>query len=106
MHTENPIRLLVAEVLGELERLRYSKSTRTGYRRFYCRVIDFVDSVGERSYSDSLGNRFLQAKYQLNIDGYSISLHSSFRNETRFIRVLGDYQIHGAILRRRTTKTP
>jgi integrase/recombinase XerD len=106
MNTERPIRKLVAEVLEELERLRYSESTRTGYRRFYRRVIDFADNAGERVYSEGLGNRFLQTKYKFDLDSYSVSVHRSFRNEARCIRVLGDYQLHGAILRRRTTKTP
>ncbi|HOD75661.1 MAG TPA: site-specific integrase [Syntrophorhabdaceae bacterium] len=106
MKPERSIRNLVAEVLGELERLNYSQNTRTGYRRFYRRVIDFADSAGENVYSESLGNRFLQTKYKFDLDSYTVSLHRSFRNEARCIRVLGDYQLHGSILRRRTTKVP
>jgi integrase/recombinase XerD len=106
MNTERPIRKLVAEVLGELDRLRYSKGTRDGYRRLYNRLVRFADSTGERVYSEGLGNRFLQKNYKFDLDIYTISLHHSFRNQARCIRVLGDYQLHGAILRRRTTRTP
>lgn len=106
MNPEKLIRKLVTDVLEELERLRYAEGTRTGYRRFYHRLIDFADRAGEAVYSESLGNRFLQSSYAFDLDNYSVSLHRSFRNETRFIRVLGDYQLHGAILRRRATKTP
>lgn len=106
MKPERSIRNLVADVLKELERLHYSEGTRIGYRRFYRRLIGFADSAGESLYSESLGNRFLQSSYAFNLDSYTVSSHQSFRNEARFIRVLGDYQLHGAILRRRTTKIP
>lgn len=106
MNPERSIRNLVSEVLGELERLHYSEHTRTGYRRFYRRLVDFADTMGESVYSEGLGNRFLQKNYAFDLDSYTVSLHRSFRNEAHCIRVLGDYRLHGAILRRRTTRTP
>jgi len=106
METKKTIRNLVTDVLGELERLHYAKNTRAAYRRLYRRLIDFADSAGEKVYSENLGNQFLRSSYAFDFDDYTTSLHRSFRNEARFIRVLGDYQLHGAILRRRTTKTP
>ena len=72
----------------------------------YRRLVRFADSAGETVYSESLVNRFLQANYAFDLDTYTVSLYRSFRNEVRCIRVLGDYQLHGAILRRRTTRTP
>jgi integrase/recombinase XerD len=106
MNPERSIRNLVADVLGELERLHYSETTRTGYQRFYRRLIDFADSTGERVYSESLGNRFLQSIYKFDLGSYIASSHRPFRNQARCIRVLGDYQLHDAVLRRRTTRTP
>jgi len=44
MNPEKPIRKLVADVLEELERLHYAEGTRTSYRRFCRRLIDFADS--------------------------------------------------------------
>jgi site-specific recombinase XerD len=106
MNPERSIRNLVSEVLGQLERLNYSENTRTTYRRFYNRLVRFAESVGEGIYSESLGNRFLQMNYKFDMNNYTASSHYSFRNETRFMRVLGDYQLHGAILRRKTTRIP
>jgi len=106
MNPERSIRNLVAEVLAQLERLNYSENTRTGYRRFYNQLIRFADSTGESVYSETLGNRFLRMNYTFDLDSYTVSSHRSFRNQARCIRVLGDYQLHGAILRRRTTKAP
>jgi site-specific recombinase XerD len=106
MKAERSIRDLVSEVLGELERLNYSEETRNGYRRFYRRLIEFADDTGESVYSEGLGNRFLRSSYKFDLDSYTGSSHRTFRGQARCIRVLGDYQLHGAILRRRTTKTP
>ena len=106
MKPERSIEELVAAVLGQLERLMYAENTRAGYRKTCRRLVRFADSAGETVYSESLGNRFLQANYAFDLDTYTVSLYRSFRNEVRCIRVLGDYQLHGAILRRRTTRTP
>jgi integrase/recombinase XerD len=106
MNQERSIRKLVSDVLGQLQRLHYSEETRTNYRRFYNRLIKFADGTGEEVYSESLGNRFLQMLYRFDLDNYTVSLHRSFRNQARCMRILGDYQLHGAILRRRTTKAP
>ena len=100
------IRNLVTEVLGELDRLNYSANTRAAYRRFYNRFIKFADNADEVVYSEDLCNRFLRTNYSYDLDSYTTSLHRSFRNQARCMRVLGDYQQHGAILRRRTTKKP
>jgi site-specific recombinase XerD len=106
MSPERSIRSLVAEVLGRLERLNYSENTRAAYRRFYSRLVSFADNTGEGVYSERLGNRFLRMLYQFDLDNYTVSKHRSFRNQARCIRVLADCQLHGAILRRRTTRTP
>lgn len=106
MEPERSIRNLVSDVLEEIERLNYSRNARAGYRRFYRRLVDFADGAGERVYSERLGNSFLQSIYKFDLDSYTASSHSSFRNQARCIRVLGDYQLHGAILRRRTTRVP
>jgi len=106
MKPERTIRNLVSDVLGELERLNYSENTRNGYRRLYRRFVDFADGTGESVYSEGLGNRFLRSSYKFDLDSYTVSSHRTFRSQARCIRVLGDYQLHGAILRRRTTKIP
>jgi integrase/recombinase XerD len=106
MKPERSIRNLVSEVLGELERLNYSENTRNSYRRFYGRFVDFADGTGESVYSEGMGNSFLQSSYKFDLGSYTVSSHREFRSQVRCIRVLGDYQLHGAILRRRTTKVP
>jgi integrase/recombinase XerD len=105
MNTERSIRSLVSDVLGQLQRLHYSEETRANYRRFYNRLLSFADTTGEGVYSEGLGNRFLQSICKFDLDSCTLSSHRTFRSQARCIRVLGDYQLHRAILRRRTTKT-
>lgn len=57
-------------------------------------------------YSEDLGNKYLRMHHHFDLDIYTNSSHRTFRGQARCIRVLGDYQLHGAILRRRTTKAP
>lgn len=106
MNSGTSIRKLVSEVLAELERLNYAENTRNTYRRFYNRLLAFADSIGETLYSEDLGNTFLRLHHNFDLDSYTTSAHRTFRGQARCIRVLGDYQLHGAILRRRTTKAP
>jgi site-specific recombinase XerC len=106
MSAKVPIRELVGEVLVELERLKYSQNTLNFYRRFYNRLVRFADSIGETQYSEDLGNEYLRAHHQFDLDTYKNVSHHTFRGQARCIRVLGDYQLHGAIIRRRTTKVP
>lgn len=106
MNSKISIRELVPDVLAELKRLNYSENTRNTYKRFYNRLIAFADGIGETVYSEDLGNTFLRMHYHFDLDSYTTSSHRTFRNQARCIRVLGDYQLHGAILRRKTTKAP
>lgn len=106
MNPKMPIRKLVAEVLAELERLNYAENTRNQYRRFYNRLITFADSINENVYSEDLGNKYLRMYHHFDLGSYTPYSHSTFRGQARCIRVLGDYQLHGAIMRRRTTKAP
>jgi site-specific recombinase XerD len=86
--------------------LNYAENTRNTYRRFYNRLITFADSIDETVYSEDLGNKYLRAHHHFDLESYTIRSHCTFRGQARCIRVLGDYQLHGAIMRRRTTKAP
>ncbi|HBG03970.1 MAG TPA: integrase [Geobacter sp.] len=101
-----PIEELVAAVLKELDRLNYSKGTRNQYKWFYNTVIRFAKSEGELFYSEELGNNFLRSHYNFSLNGCKKPISRTLRRPVRAIRVLGDYQLHGSILRRHSTKEP
>jgi site-specific recombinase XerD len=106
MNSKIPIRELVSDVLAELKRLNYSENTLNTYRRFYNRLITFADSRKETNYSEELGNTFLKTQYKFDLNNCDSTLPRTVRSKARFIRVLGDYQLHGVILRRKPTKAP
>ncbi|MEG6521782.1 site-specific integrase [Desulfotomaculum sp. 1211_IL3151] len=101
-HQTLAIKKLVAVVLAKMEELNYAQTTLTNYRRFYSRIIRFAEERDDIYYSEELGSDFLKKYYHCHID----TIHEAAPNKTlgtqiRYIRVLGDFQIHGAILRRK-----
>lgn len=100
METKIPIEELVLKVLEELERLNYSYNSLCGFRAFYKRVVAFAKEKKETYFSEKLGREFLKEKYDYTINYYVETMPISFKSHIRKIRVLGDYQLHGLILRR------
>lgn len=105
MKTKLPIEELAAKVLAELERLNYAYNTICGFRRFFKRVISFARKKNEFYFSEKLGRDFLKEKYGCTIDYYTQAMPGSFKAPIRAIRILGDFQLHGVIVRRMVKKT-
>ena len=95
-----PIEELAAKVIAELERLRYSYNSICGFRAFYKRVIAFAREKKEHYFSEALGREFLKEKYNCTINYYKEVMPMSYKDPIRRIRALGDYQLHGVIVRR------
>lgn len=100
METKLTINELVAKVLAELERLNYSHESLCRFRAFYKRVIAFANEKEELYFSEKLGREFLKEKYDCTVNYYMEAMPRQFKNPIRGIRVLGDYQLHGVIVRR------
>jgi site-specific recombinase XerD len=100
METRLPIKELITKVLAELERLNYSYNSICGFRAFYKRVIAFAEEKKEIYFSEELGRNFLKDQYGCTINYYIQAVPKSFKAPIRFIRVLGDMQLHGVIIRR------
>lgn len=97
-----PIRTLIGSVLEELRKLNYSECSISNYRRAYSRLARFAEEEGETFYSEELGSRFLARYYDCKVDTVKDTAPTKrLRAEIRYVRVLGDYQLHGAILRRK-----
>jgi len=105
METKLIINKLVTKVLEELERLKYSHSSMCGFRAFYKRFIAFANEKEEQHFSEKLGREFLKEKHNCTIDYYTQAMPSQHKNSIRKIRILGDFQLHGVILRRIVKKT-
>lgn len=100
MGTKLPIEELVVKVLLELERLNYSKSTISSYRTFYNRFISFAKEKNDNYFSEELGRRFLEERYNCTINYYTEAMPKSLKHIIRMIRVLGDFQLHSVVIRR------
>jgi len=100
METKLPIKELVKKVLAELERLKYSYNSICGFRAFYKGVIAFASEKKEIYFSEELGRIFLEVKYNCRVNYYAQAMPKSLKAPIRRIRVLGDYQLHGVIVRR------
>lgn len=100
METKLPIEELVTKVLSELERLNYSYNSLCGFRAFYKRVIAFASEKEELYFSEELGKDFLKEKYNCTVNYYREAMPKTLKGPIRRIRVLGDYQLHGVIIRR------
>jgi site-specific recombinase XerD len=98
--TKLPIEELVAKVLAELERLDYSHSTIRGYRVLYKRFITYANQKRKVYFSEELGRNFLKDKYGCSVNYYIQAIPKSLRGPIRAIRVLGDYRLHGLMIRR------
>src|SRR5690625_3601833 len=95
-----PIEELASKVLSELERLNYAYNTICGFRSFYKRVIVFAKEKDEIYFSEALGRDFLKEKYNCTVNYYKEAMPRRLKDPIRKIRVLGDYQLHGVIIRR------
>ncbi len=91
---------LIAKVMAELERLKYSGNSCCKFRSFYKKFSVFAKENNEVYFSEELGRRFLKEKYNCIINNYTEAIPKRYRDLIRKIRVLGDYQLHNVIFRK------
>jgi site-specific recombinase XerD len=104
METKPTINELVTKVLAELERLNYSRNSLCGFRAFYKRVFAFANEKEQLYFSEELGSAFLKERYNCTVNYYTKAMPKSCKGPIRKIRILGDYQLHGVIVRRMVKK--
>lgn len=101
-----PIQDAVDRVLAELQRLQYSETSQTAYRRFYQRVLAYADAHGVTPYSEALGRQFVEATYGCAWPELSQPLPPKLSGPVRYLASLTDVQLHGTVLRRRRRNHP
>ncbi|MDW7730791.1 MAG: integrase, partial [Bacillota bacterium] len=100
METKKSIVVLAAEVIEELVKLQYSYNSICGYRASFKRICKFAEEKGEQHFSERLGRQYLKERYNCSVDYYSNPFPQTAKAAIRSIRLLGDYQLHGVIVRR------
>lgn len=86
---------LLESARQELETLGYQPSQIKLYERVWFRFQQYVEAHGETGFSERTGSKFLKEIY-----GWPGERNTSYmRHAARAIRVLGEYRLHGIILR-------
>jgi site-specific recombinase XerD len=98
--TSLPFQELTKRLEKELYRLHYTEASVMQYRRMWRRIASFFEQEGIDHFTEEAGIRFLDEQYNFFELEKAGKLTQSFINVFRVIRMLGDFQQHGSILRR------
>ena len=91
---------LLSDLEQELMRLDYTEGTMKFYRRRWKQLTDFAQKRGELYYTEQLGIDFVLEYFGITQDDFGRTLPKSETQELRVIRMVGDFQMHRAVLRR------
>jgi len=91
---------LIALLEKELLRLHYTDQSLKYYRSMWRHIAIFCEINGADHFTEDLGLRFLDKRYNFSELEKSGKLTQSIINVLRVVRMLGDFQQHRSILRR------
>ena len=91
---------LISGLEQELLRLGYTKGSMTFYRRRWNQLMAYAEDRGECYYTEQLGMDFLKEFFGITQEDFSRTLPQAETQEIRVIRMVGDFQLHHAVLRR------
>jgi integrase/recombinase XerD len=100
LEIKKPIEVLVAEVIEALQQLNYAYNTVCGLRASFNRICAFARDQNERYFSEELGQAYLREKYGCTKNYYLEPFPKKAKQAIRSVRLLGDYQLHGVVIRR------
>jgi len=95
-----PLQDLIGRLEKELYRLHYNENSIKYYRGMWRRIAIFFANEGVDHFEEDIGMRFLEKEYNFFELEKSGKLTQSIINVFRVIRMLGDFQQYGSILRR------
>lgn len=72
----------------------------TFYRNRWRKLEYFADRKGQLYYTEQLGIDFVQKYFGITQDDFSRTLNQAQTQELRVVRMVGDFQLHHAVLRR------
>ena len=91
---------LTEKVIQELEKLNYAYNTVCGFRASFKRIIKYAESIGEVNFSEALALSYLEERYNCKVNSLIETQPPKVKQAFRSLRMLGDYQLHGVIIRR------
>ena len=81
-------------------RLGYTEGSMQFYRRRWRMLQQFATERNEKYFSEQLGIAFVEKHFYILEKDFEKTLSQADTQELRIIRLLGDFQLHGAVLRR------
>lgn len=98
--TNLPFQELTKRLEKELYRLHYTEASVMQYRRMWRRIATFFEHEGVDHFTEEAGMHFLDEQFNFFELEKAGKLTQSIINVFRIVRMLGDFQQHGSILRR------
>ncbi|MFT5351557.1 MAG: integrase/recombinase XerD [Gammaproteobacteria bacterium] len=98
--TNLPFQELTKRLEKELYRLHYTEASVTQYRRMWRRIATFFEQEGIDHFTEEGGMHFLDEQFNFFELEKTGKLTQYIINVFRVVRMLGDFQQHGSILRR------
>jgi site-specific recombinase XerD len=95
-----PFQELTQQLEEALYRLHYTEASIVQYRRMWKRMATFFEQEEIAHFSEEAGMRFLDEQFNFFEREKAGKLTQSITNVLRIVRMLGDFQQHGSILRR------
>jgi site-specific recombinase XerD len=84
----------------EMLRLGYTKGSMQFYRRRWRMLLQFANERGEQYFTEKLGIAFVEKHFNILEKDFEKTLSQADTQELRIIRIIGDFQLHGTVLRR------
>jgi integrase/recombinase XerD len=84
----------------EMLRLGYTEGSMQFYRRRWRMLQQFASECDEQYFSEQLGIAFVEKHFNILEKDFEKILSQADTQELRIIRVIGDFQLHGTVLRR------
>jgi site-specific recombinase XerD len=98
--TSLPFQELTHQLEKELYRLHYTEASVLQYRRMWKRIATFFQEENIDHFTEEAGMHFLDKQFNFFQLEKAGTLTQSIINAFRIVRMLGDFQLHGSILRR------
>ena len=99
MENQN-LKELIVNLEKELLRLGYSEGSMTFYKRRWQQLLAFAKEQGVTHYSERLGIDFIEQYFNIQEKDFEGTLKQCEVQNLRVIRMVGDFQLHGTVLRR------
>lgn len=91
---------LISELEQELLRLGYTDGSMIFYRRRWNQLMAYAQDRHEYYYTEQLGIDFVQEFFGISQYDFSKTLPQAQTQDLRVVRMVGDFQLHHAVLRR------